>query len=114
MGTLTITASGFANLGAAAPAKWPTGTVTFPANGSPNGTKTYTVSDADWLSLLTWVASSQTGNLETILGTTVLPLTPSAAQILLAWLAIWVNASKASIQQFNTVPAVVPSPITMT
>lgn len=107
MGTITITASGFSNLGSSAPVNWPSAKATFPANGSPNGSKTYTISDADWLSLLTWVASSQfqvTGNS---------PASPTAPQILLAWLAIWINGTKEAVQQFNTTPAVVPATISI-
>lgn len=102
MGTVTITASGFSNLGSSAPANWPPG-VTFPATGNPNGTKTYTINDADWLSLLTWTASSQfnSGN------------APTAQQILLAWLQIWINGTKNAVSQYNTTPAVTPAPISI-
>lgn len=114
MGTLTITASGFSNLGASSPSNWPSN-VTFPANGNPNGSKSYTVNDADWLSLLTWMASQQQGQIQGVTGAPAVgqPLAPTAAQILLAWLQIWINGTKASVQQFETVPAVVPPPITM-
>lgn len=120
MGTLTITAAGFATLGATGPANWPSD-VTFPANGNPNGSKVYTISDADWLQLLAWVADGQFrgsgggpggggpgggGG-----GGQSQPATPTAQQILLAWLAIWVNGTKTAIQQRNTVPAQVPAPI---
>lgn len=113
MGTLTITASGFSNLGVSPPANWPSGNATFPANGNPNGTKTYTVNDADWLSLLTWVAASQfqaTGGGRVQPGA---PATPTAAQILLAWLSIWVEGTKSAVQQYNTVPVQTPAPITI-
>jgi hypothetical protein len=104
MGTVTITAAGFANLGASPPANWPSSRATFPANGSPNGTKVYTLNDADWLSLLTWVAASQFNPVGA-------PATPTASQILLAWLAIWINGTKQAVQQYNTVPATVPPAI---
>lgn len=113
MGTLTVTASGFSNLGASAPADW-SANVTFPANGSPNGTKTYTVSDADWLSLLTWMASAQQSQIGGVVAPVNGVYSPSAAQILLAWLNIWINGTKSSVQQFKTQPAVVPPPITIT
>ena len=113
MGTLTITGSGFATLGASAPANWPAG-VTFPASGNPNGTKTYTVSDADWLSLLTWMASNQQAQISAVTGSSVAPLTPTAAQILLAWLQIWINGTKTSVQQFQTAAPVAPPQITIT
>lgn len=109
MGTLTITAAGFSNLGSSAPANWPSD-VTFPASGNPNGTKTYTVNDADWLALLTWVADSQFKGTSSGPGQ-VTPATPTAAQILLAWLAIWINGSKSAVQQYNTAPPQVPAPI---
>lgn len=102
-GTLTCTAAGFANLGTVAPANWPNG-VAFPASGNPNGSKVYTISDADWLSLLTWTASSQSA---------ALAAAPTAQQILLAWIQVWANGTKGAIQQFNTIPAQVPAPITM-
>ena len=108
MGTLTITASGFSTLGASAPANWPN-TVTFPASGNPNGTKTYTINDADWLALLTWTAASQ----PSVQGTAQTPSTPTPGAILLAWLAIWANGTKSAVQQFNTAAPVAPAPITI-
>lgn len=122
MGTLTITAAGFASLGASPPANWPSNVV-FPAGGNPNGTKTVTVNDADWLQLLTWVAASQTAELQTLLGVVqqqgpgggapAAPLTPTAQQILLAWLAIWFAGTKTAVQQFNVTPPTVPPPISI-
>lgn len=109
MGTLTISASGFSNLGVQ-PANWPSN-VTFPANGSPNGTKTYTVNDADWMALLTWVAATQFGGGPGGFGVVTPPATPTAPQLLLAWLNIWINGTKAAVQQFNLVPATPPPPI---
>jgi len=113
MGTLTISGAGFATLGATPPANWPAN-VTFPANGNPNGTKTYTVSDADWLRLLTWMATNQQPQIENVLGLSppiTFPLTPTAAQILLAWLQIWINGTKNAVQSFETPPAVIPTQI---
>jgi len=112
MGTLTITAAGFSVLGASAPPNWPSN-VTFPATGNPNGTKTYTINDVDWLALLTWVAASQLNGIESITGTTTLPQTPTAAQLLLAWLLIWTNGTKSAVQQYNIPAVVVPAPITI-
>lgn len=108
MGTLTVTASGFAALPATAPANWPA-TVTYPAGGLPNGTKSYTISDADWETLLTWVASSQ----PSVQGTVQTPSTPTPAQLLLAWLSIWTVGTKNAVQQFNTPVAAPPAPITI-
>jgi hypothetical protein len=105
MGTITITAAGFANFGASPPANWRSSQATFPANGSPNGAKTYTINDADWLALLTWVAASQ------FQPTASVPATPTAPQIVLAWLLVWINGTKQAVQQFNTTPPGAPPPI---
>ena len=106
MGTLTITASAFSALPAQAPANWPAG-ITWPGAGSPNGTKSVTISDAAWIELLTWTAASQfTPNLVT-------PLTPTAPAILLAWIQIWINGTISAVQQFFTTPPVVPPGITI-
>lgn len=105
-GTLTITASGFSSLPATAPANWPAG-ITYPASQSPNGTKTFTISDADWQQLITWAASA------TITPNTATPPTPTAGQILLNWVNIWATGTKQAIQQYNAVPASVPPAINM-
>jgi hypothetical protein len=103
-GTVTITGSGFANLPATAPSNWPA-SVTWPGGGSPNGTKTYTISDADWVFLLTWTASTSPQLQK--------PATPTAAQILLAWVQSWINGSITAVQQYHTTPPTVPPPITI-
>lgn len=108
MGTLIITAGGFSNLPATAPTGWPAN-VTWPGGASPNGAKTYTINDADWISLLTWTAASQTS----IQGTVAAPSTPTPSQILLAWLLVWVNGTKNAVQQYFTSPPAPPSPITI-
>lgn len=107
MGTLTITASGFANLPATQPTTWPAD-VTYPAGGSTNGTKTYTITDADWQKLINWVADSQFS------GTVAAPATPTAAQILLAWVNVWAQGSIQATRQYFTQPATPPAPITFT
>lgn len=104
-GTLTVTAGGFSTLPASAPAGWPA-TVTWPGSTSPNGSKVYTISDADWVKILTWVAASQTS----IQGTVTTPSTPTAPQILLSWLQIWVNGTVSAVVQYFTTPAVPPAP----
>lgn len=109
MGTLIITAGGFSNLPASPPSGWPPA-VTWPGGASPNGSKTYTINDADWQSLLTWTAASQAS----IQGTPQTPSTPTAGQILLAWLTIWINATKNAVQQFQTPVPVPPPAITIT
>jgi hypothetical protein len=51
MGTFTVSASGFANLPTTPPSAWPAN-MTWPGGTSPNGTKSYTVSDADWANII--------------------------------------------------------------
>ena|SRR6266699_98125 len=104
MGTVTITGSGFANLPALAPPDWPAG-ITWPGGQSPNGTKAYTVSDADWISLLSWAAANYQS---------ALAPAPTAGQILLAWVQGWINATRDSVQRFKTTAPVIPPPITIT
>ena len=111
-GTLIITAAGFTNLGATPPAGWPAN-VTWPAGASPNGSKTFTINDADWQGVLTWMAANQQAQISAVTGSSVLPLTPTATQILLAWLQIWTKSTVAAVQQFNTAPAAPPAPISI-
>jgi hypothetical protein len=106
-GTVTITGAGFANLPASPPAGWPANVV-WPGGGSPNGTKAYTISDADWLILLTWVASANPQL------ATVPPQTPpTAPQILLAWVQNWINGTISAVQQYHTAAPVPPPPISI-
>lgn len=102
MGTVTITAAGFSATPAAAPANWPAG-VAWPGAGSPNGSKAYTISDADWVRILTWAAATQS----------VGP-TPTLGQILLAWVAIWATGTIQAVQQHFTAPATLGTPPTFT
>ena len=102
MGTLTITAASFSALPAQAPTNWPTG-LTWPGAGSPNGTKSVTISDSDWIKLLTWTAASQ-------INPVVTPA-PTAPAILLAWVQVWINGTISAVQQFFTTPPVVPPAI---
>jgi hypothetical protein len=82
-------------------------TLTISLSGSAlvNGSKSYTISDADVQSLLDWA---------TVNYASALPLTPTDQQILLAWVQGWINATKVSVQQFKTPPAVVPPQISIT
>ena len=107
MGTFSITAAGFANTPATPPANWPVG-VAYPANGVVNGTKTYTISDADWMSLLTWCAAT------TVTPNPSSPTVIAAGLILLNWVNIWITGSQTAVQQYNVTPAVVPPKITFT
>jgi hypothetical protein len=104
MGTLIVTASGFSNLPASAPTGWPA-TVTWPGGASPNGSKTYTINDADWVKVLTWTTVSQAS----LQGTIATPSTPTPQQILLGWLQIWIGGTVSAIVNLFTVPAV-PGP----
>lgn len=103
-GTVTVTTAGFANLPATPPANWPAG-VTYPGAVSTNGTHAYTISDADWVRLITWTAASQ------FHATPAGPATPTALQILLAWVQIWWTGTQQSEAIFSTTPAVPPPPI---
>ena len=108
MGTLIITAGGFSVLSATPPPNWPA-TVTWPGSTSPNGAKTYNISDADWVKILTWTASSQAS----LQGTVAAPSTPTPGQILLAWLQIWTTGTIDAIVRFFTPPVVPPAPPTI-
>lgn len=104
MGTITITAAGFSNLPTSAPSGWPSDVV-YPASGATNGTKTYTVSDADWVTLITWAADMYFSGSP--------PPSPTGQTILLAWVQGWVNATKNAIQQKFTPQPVPPAQIGM-
>lgn len=108
MGTLIITAGGFSNLPAQTPAGWPAN-VTWPGGASPNGSKTYNVSDADWQKVLIWIANSQAS----VQGTVGTPSTPTPGQLLLAWLQVWINGTVSAVQQLFTTPVVPPAPISI-
>lgn len=103
MGTVTITTAGFTALPASPPANWPS-YVTYPGAVTTNGTHAYTLSDADWVRLITWTAASQFSS-----GVGGAPATPSALQILLAWVQVWWKGTQQAEQQYGT-PAPVPPP----
>lgn len=105
MGTITVSAAGFSTLPAQAPASWPAN-VTWPGAVSPNGSKAYTISDADWVRIITWTAASQ----QSLQGTTQTPSTPVVGQIILAGFQVWVNGVISAVSQFFTVPAQPGSP----
>jgi len=75
MGTLTVTATGFTN--------------------GPNGSKAAALSDADWLTLITYMQSKYTAN-ATIENPT--PATPTPAQALVAWVQDWWNQTRDEIR----------------
>lgn len=99
MGTITITAAGFAATPASAPAGWPSG-ITYPGAVAPNGSRQATITDAEMLQLITWVAATQ-----------ITITNPTVAQILVAWVQTFFNGTKAAIQNYFTIPASVPPPI---
>lgn len=81
-------------------------TVSLSGSAVVNGSKSYTVSDADVQTLLTWV-SQQPRRF-------AVPQNPTNQQLLLAWVQQWVNENRDMVQQANTPPPVVPAPITFT
>jgi hypothetical protein len=115
-GTIVVTIAGFSNLPAAAPSNWPSATVTYPGAVSPNTARTYTMNDADFQAMLTWLASTQLPLIETVMGLTppiTLPITPTAPQIWQTWPQIWVNGTKGAVQNFFTPLPAPPPPITI-
>ncbi len=111
MGLMTITSSGFANLPAQAPKNWPTNLV-WPSGGAINGTKNFTITDADAQQILAWIA--ETYNATLIDGKPLPPpYTVPALQIYVAWLNGFMNATTDSVQRQQYVPAAPPPPITI-
>lgn len=110
MGTFTISASGFSNLPATAPANWPAGLV-WPGAVAPNGTKSWTVSDADWVDVVVW---SATTNFSALGGNITTPGTPTIGAILIAFAQIFVNGIKQAVVQFLTSPPAPPAAPTFT
>ena len=80
-------------------------TITFSVTGSTvvTGTKSYTINDTDTQSVLSWATSAFASQLSTA---------PTNQQILLAWIQGWINGTETAVQQFQTLPPVVPPPIT--
>src|SRR4029450_1254446 len=109
MGTMSITSAGFAPLAAQPPPNWPSN-LTWPAGGGINGTKTYTISDADALQILSWVATTYNGQL---VGANPPPVTIPALQIYVAWLNGFMAATTDSVQQQQYTPATPPPPISI-
>lgn len=108
MGTFTISASGFSTLPAAAPTNWPSN-LTWPGAVSPNGSKSWTVSDQDWVNVLVW-SSNQNAS--------TLPATPTIGQILIAFAQLFVDMVKGGVvtlfQQPQPPQPLPPSPPTFT
>jgi hypothetical protein len=111
MGTIAITSSGFAPLPPTAPDNWPSNLV-WPAGGSVNGTKNYTLSDTDAQQMLSWIGGNYNDQL--IAGKTPPPpYSISALQIYLVWLNGFMSATTDSVQRYHTTPPAVPPPISI-
>lgn len=111
MGTMTITSAGFAALPAQAPKNWPANIV-WPGGGNINGSKSYTISDADAQQILSWIA--ETYNATLISGKTPPPpFTVAALQIYVAWLDGFMKSTTDSVQRQQATPATVPPPISI-
>jgi hypothetical protein len=108
-GTVTITSAGFAALPATAPPGWPAN-LTWPPTGGINGSKAFTISDADLLQIIAWIAANYNAQL---VGTNTPPVTVPAVGIFLAWIQGFMNATTNSVQQYHTTPAVAPPPVTI-
>ena len=109
MGTMAITSSGFAPLPAQPPKNWPSNLV-WPAGGSFNATKNYTISDADAQQIFAWIATNYN---ETLVAGAPPPVTKPATAYFLAWLQGFMNSTTDSVQRQQTEPAVVPPPISI-
>lgn len=87
-------------------------TLTISLSGSSvvNGSKSYTVSDADIQNVIDWAKDA--------FATPSTPQNPSPpltnAQALLAWVNSWIQGTKDAVRRFKTIPAVVPPPPTFT
>jgi hypothetical protein len=112
MGTLAITSSGFAAMPGTAPPGWPANIV-WPAGGSINGTKTFTISDADAQQMLAWIAWRYNAQLTGDALPTAPPVSISAIQIFLVWLNGWMDATTDATQHYHTPAPVVPPPISI-
>jgi hypothetical protein len=115
MGTLAITASGFANLPATAPSGWPTDLI-WPGSGAVNGTKSYTINDADWLNILVWAANAN--NAQLIAASPAPPPAPppytvTGANVLVSLVQNWINGIIQAVQHQFTTPPSVPPPVTI-
>jgi hypothetical protein len=110
-GTLTVTTAGFAALPATAPAGWPTN-LKWPGGGAVNGTKSYTISDADYQQMLVWAANANNAQIVAQL-TPPPPYTVTGLQVLVSLVQNWVNGMIAAVQVQFTTPAQPPPPISI-
>jgi hypothetical protein len=110
-GTLTVTTAGFAALPATAPAGWPTN-LKWPGGGAVNGSKSYTISDTDYVLMLVWAANANNAQIIAQL-TPPPPYTVTGLQVLVSLVQNWVNGMIAAVQVQFTTPAQPPPPITI-
>jgi len=114
-GTLTVTTAGFANTPATAPSGWPAN-LKWPGGQTVNGTKTYTISDADYQQMLTWAANANNAQIIAAAGppTGTPPVyTVTGLNILLSLVQNWVNGMIQAVSVQFTTPAQPPPPITI-
>ena len=114
-GTLTVTTAGFANTPATAPSGWPSN-LKWPNGQTINGTKTYTISDADYQLMLTWAANANNAQIIAAAGppTGTPPVyTVTGLNILLSLVQNWVNGMIQAVSVQFTTPAQPPPPITI-
>ncbi len=110
MGTFTISASGFAALPATPPAGWPSNLV-WPGGALPNGSKSWTVSDADWVDVVNWSANR---NNAALFANATPQGSPTVGQILIDFAQIFVDGIKQAVVQFLTAAPSAPPPPTFT
>ena len=109
MGTVQITSTGFAALPGTPPKNWPTNIV-WPGGATFNGSKSYTISDADAQQIFSWIATTYNAQL---VGTNPPPVSVPALQIFVAWLNGFMQATTNSVQQQQITPAVTTPPISI-
>ena len=113
-GTLTVTTAGFAALPATAPAGWPTN-LKWPGGGAVNGSKSYTISDADYQQMLVWAANANNAQVVAAVCpapcTTPPPYTVTGLQVLVSLVQNWVNGMIQAVSVQFTTPAQPPPPI---
>jgi hypothetical protein len=114
-GTLTVTTAGFANTPGTAPSGWPSN-LKWPGGQTVNGTKTYTISDADYQQMLVWAANANNAQIIAAAGppTGTPPVyTVTGLNILLSLVQNWVNGMIQAVAVQFTTPAQPPPPISI-
>ena len=114
-GTLTVTTAGFANTPGTAPSGWPSN-LKWPGGQTVNGTKTYTISDADYQQMLVWAANANNAQIIAAAGppTGTPPVyTVTGLNILLSLVQNCVNGMIQAVAVQFTTPAQPPPPISI-